>query len=457
MRGAALLLAVAVLVLTPLATAQAVQRYAAPAGSGAEPCVQASPCSLKDALTKAKEGDEVIVTSGSYTVPETFSAEVNNLSVHGDLGGSMPTISATLPYQAVQVSGAGSVVSYLEFIATAEEAQALFCIGSRVERVRAIGIGNKANGLYQGPECVVRDSVVLASGEGATALRSVGMSGTTNVTRNVTAIAVGPESVGISALNIDPDKGGIHSLDLKNSIAQGERFDLLAQNGFTGTDEIVVSHSNFDRPEGEGTGKVIDAGANQTAQPLFVDAAKGDYREAAGSPTIDAGIVDQLGALDFAGNPRVLGPAPDIGAYETAGPAPPAPELRSLVLSPTRFRAANIGGAVISRKRKRRAPVGSTVIYELSTAAAVSFSVERPVKGRKVGKKCKKVTKANRSAPKCTFYKPLKGSFSVGGTAALNSFKFSGRIGNRTLKPGAYRLVGRCGTTLKRRIFHIVK
>jgi hypothetical protein len=454
MRRAALLLAIAALVPGPVAAAQAAQRYAAPAGSGGEPCVQAAPCSLRDALTKAKEGDEVIVTSGSYTVPEGFSTEGNNVSIHGDPGGPMPTISATLPYPAVSVTG--SVVSYLEFIDTAEEGAALFCIGSRVERVRAIGIGKNAQGLSQSSGCTVRDSVVLASGEGATALHTVGVSGETNVTRNVTAIAHGPDSVGISALNIDPDKGGVSSLDLKNSIAQGERVDLLARNGFVGSDEIVVSHSNFDRAEGEGTGQVIDAGANQTAQPLFVDAAKGDYREAAGSPTIDAGIVDQLGALDFAGNPRVLGPAPDIGAYETAGPPPPPLQLRSLVLSPPTFRAANIGGAVISGK-KRRAPVGSTVIYELSAAATVNFSVERPVKGRRVGKKCKKATKANRAKPKCIFYKPLKGGFSVSGNAALNSFKFSGRIGNRMLKPGKYRLVGRAGTALKRRIFHIVR
>src|SRR4029077_21293702 len=47
---------------------QAGQRYAAPNGTGGEPCAQATPCSLKDALTKANAGDEVIVTSGSYTL-----------------------------------------------------------------------------------------------------------------------------------------------------------------------------------------------------------------------------------------------------------------------------------------------------------------------------------------------------------------------------------------------------
>src|SRR5829696_3473539 len=63
--GVSLLLGLAVLALAP--AAQAAQRYAAPEGSGPEPCSSAAPCSLKDALAKAKANDEVIVTSGAYS------------------------------------------------------------------------------------------------------------------------------------------------------------------------------------------------------------------------------------------------------------------------------------------------------------------------------------------------------------------------------------------------------
>jgi len=66
---------------------------------------------------------------------------------------------------------------------------------------------------------------------------------------------------------------------------------------------------------------------DQTAPPDFVDAAAGDYAEAVGSPTIDAGVnAEGAGTTDLLGNPRALpgtldcGPEPpaitDIGADE---------------------------------------------------------------------------------------------------------------------------------------------
>ena len=75
---------------------------------------------------------------------------------------------------------------------------------------------------------------------------------------------------------------------------------------------------------------------NQTAPPFFVDAEAGDFREAADSPTIDAGVNEAAnGTTDLAGNPRTLPgqltcdqvplAITDIGAYEFVPVAPTCP------------------------------------------------------------------------------------------------------------------------------------
>jgi hypothetical protein len=55
------------------------------------------------------------------------------------------------------------------------------------------------------------------------------------------------------------------------------------------------------------------------ANPLIADLVSPDLRTTNGSPAIDAGLdygTLVSGASDFAGNPRVVGAAIDIGAYE---------------------------------------------------------------------------------------------------------------------------------------------
>jgi hypothetical protein len=129
-----------------------------------------------------------------------------------------------------------------------------------------------------------------------------------------------------------------------------------------------------------------------------------------------------------------------------------------LAISPKAFRPRKSGAAIVSAaKRAPKAPLGATVRYSLTAAAGVDFTVERALKGRRVGGKCRKPAPANRSKKKCTRFKALRGGFAHQGSAGQNSFKLSGRIRGKALKPGRYRLVGRTGDSVKRAAFRIAK
>jgi len=59
-----------------------------------------------------------------------------------------------------------------------------------------------------------------------------------------------------------------------------------------------------------------------TAEPIFVDPANGDFRQAAGSPGVDAGSSIAAPPYDRLGVPRPQGAAVDVGAYELPAAAP---------------------------------------------------------------------------------------------------------------------------------------
>jgi hypothetical protein len=116
-----------------------------------------------------------------------------------------------------------------------------------------------------------------------------------------------------------------------------------------------------------------------------------------------------------------------------------APAFQSpIAFDHSTFRAANQGGSIASQRR----PVGATVSYRLSEAATVTFTVERQAAGRRVRGRCVKPNRSNRRRPRCKRYVRLRGSFTHAGQPGSNSFKFTGRLRGRKLRPGRYRLVG---------------
>ena len=449
------------------AGAEAAQRYAAPSGTGPEAeCPQANPCSLNKAIAAAKSNDEVIVTSGTYTLSgqAIMSSEASDVDIHGDFDGPMPTIKGSFIGAVIAAYGPRAHVRYLETVNEAPEyAAGINCTTEGVvERVVARAGGKNASALLQQNNCSARDSLLLASGQGAIALRgSSFFPGHTGVARNVTAIASGAESIGVFArYETAFALPSSYRLDLKNSIAAGDGADILASKGAEGPGNVVVAYSNYDSVKQEAPATVTDAGGNQATPPLFVNPGAGDYREAAGSPTIDAGVADpQIGELDLAGNARTLGAAPDIGAFETVQPAgtPPSAEgdVLSLKVSPELFGAKPSGPPTGGPILKSKPPKGTNVSYVLSAAASVDFAVVKLVRGRRVGSACKPKTRANAAHRRCDMERAMKGSFALDGAAGANAFVFNGRIGGSALKRGRYLLVAAAGRTTRRAPFTI--
>jgi hypothetical protein len=460
MKRAAIAAISVVLFATLAAAAGATQRYAAPAGSGTA-CFQNAPCSLGTAVEDSKAGDEVIVGPGVHSLPQPATPEFGTagIDIHGDPSGPMPTVVFAEDSSGFLLYG-GSRLSYLAIVAGGFQVIGVSCRGGDlVERVVVSTSGVEPVGLQISEECAARNALVRAGGEDAVAIFArPEFAKVSGPVRNVTALATGIHSVGIATRNDNPAMGGDNTLDVRNAIASGEENDLRAIDSAFGRAHIAIANSNFDVASGVGLSLVKDLGGNQGAPPLFVDAAAGDFREAAGSPTIDAGAADQIGELDLAGAPRLLGPAPDIGAYEFPSPAAAPGRLRSLRVAPRRFRSIGVGGPTgggIIRQGRTRPPIRTRVTFGLSAAATVSFEVSRAVAGRRVGGRCKRRSPANRGRKRCTRLLPLKGGFTVDGIGGENAFTLSGRLAGRTLRRGSYRLIGTAGGATKRSPFTV--
>jgi hypothetical protein len=308
-------------VLAPAAFAGPGTYYAGPTGSGTT-CESATPCALTKAVEEAVNEDAVILEPGTYTLGADLS--VSKAIELGGQPGAAPPVIATNGH-AVRVSeGAGARVHDLRIEGTS--AFQLFSgVGERIF-VSFTGASNEACAMADGATLV--DSVCWAHDGGPTATASaIGLTAagasTTMTLRNDTAI--------------DSDASGdaIHTrttgtklvVEAINVIARAENHpDVEVDNGKGSTTEVKLTHSSYATVSGEAALATITApgtNGNQTAAPSFVDAPGGDFREVAGSPTIDAGLTEAAdGPLALGGEERSLGaclggPAlTDIGAYE---------------------------------------------------------------------------------------------------------------------------------------------
>jgi hypothetical protein len=318
-RGPRLLIAVALSAFAVAALpsiASAAERYASPTGGGIG-CTSAVPCSLENAMKIALvEGDEVIASPGNYELHETIEDKAK-ITLRGVPGQPRPRLLFSGQSQHGLRLMHGSLLRDVEVDQAEDAVPAVDTAGARLDRVVVHGGEGSNDCIVNLRDAIIRDSIVVADklpicswADGAPDTSSY---------RNVTAVATQADAAIVVIATV-----GSSTVDLTNVIAQGGSAggdDISVVTDIGGHATVTVTHSNFESlGQGGGNGQVIDGGGNQHDSPKFVDAATGDYRQAPGSVTIDAGINQPVnGAFDVDGDPRRIDTT-DIGADEFVRP-----------------------------------------------------------------------------------------------------------------------------------------
>ncbi|HJZ35649.1 MAG TPA: hypothetical protein VJ204_05175 [Solirubrobacterales bacterium] len=458
-----LLLAVAMLALPASAMAD---RYAAPTATG-EPnfCLEkANPCSLEKALPLANKGETVWLAEGTYEpvgelrVPEEF------VTVSGESSQKPPLIMAK-GSTGLNVERTSATVRDLRIHSTAATAVGLrLSLGSTAERVESSGTPQMA--CLLGTSTLRSTLCETSGGRGIFTSYSVPAGSPSLLIKLFNVTAVGT----VAGIEMTAGQQAAVNVYAKNTIALGHTSVITKSTNPGGAGvNINFSHSNFATVEATGETFITPntAEGNQSAPPVFVDEAAGDYRELPTSPTRWAGTLQELsGTTDLAGQPRTVScegqTLVDIGAYQlqecpppkepetpeegetpkepgtpgggsggsgsggsgnsgsggsnssaptgstqsvTAPPAPVTPRLSALTLKPRRF-------------AKR-----TTIAFTLSAPASVKLEVL--ARRRAKGKKPRLVT---------------LGRLTKAGVAGPNKLAFNGRLKGKPLAPGTYTL-----------------
>ena len=304
------------LLLACAPAADAATRHATPAGGATTgACAVSAPCTLEVAVNSAADGDEVVVAPGTYTLTKKLTPR-GALDIHGDRDFAWPRIVGPGNLKEPILTLDGGTLEHVSIKASSNK-EALVLQARIVDGVWLESANGDAATVYTSSDgTVIRNSVIASSGavDSAALWLRDGSGGSVEI-RNVTAYATAGTGNGV---HCDVQNG---TATVVSTIARGKGYDADFTQGCS------ISYSNF-RPANS-TGVIAGVG-NQGAEPIFADA---DYRPAAGSPTIDAGAFDALSSSpDPDGRPRVIGTAPDIGAYEYAPPptdttGAPAPDL----------------------------------------------------------------------------------------------------------------------------------
>ena len=364
----ALLVVLGASLVSASAASAATQRHAGPTGGDGGACTSADPCSIRTAVEGAASGDEVIVAPGDYPLTATLS-DAAPITIHGVAGRPRPRLLFSGAGQEGLVLTHSSTLRYVQVEQSGPE-PALITFGGSVEQVIARGSDLPGEATAYISNGVIRNSVLVAPGTNGFALQTIaGAYDRSGTYRNVTAIATGTGGV---AIWVGASTASANVL-ARNVIARGgpAGYDLVAHASYPeATAKLTVDHSNWlgDSAQGAGAASIVDGGGNQSAAPAFVNAAAGDYRQAPGSPTIDAGLDEIIsGPFDVDGDPRQIDGI-DIGADEYVAP----PDVTTGPPSALSDRSATLSGSVDANGAPSgyRFEYGTTTAYGSATPAA---------------------------------------------------------------------------------------
>jgi hypothetical protein len=292
-------------------------RYAAPGGSGTA-CTAAAPCAIDRAVNFAATGDEVVINPGTYSVTTGLSSSVSSLNIHGVAGQPRPVINSSAA-TALNLTGAGPTLSDLTINHTGSTWGINVFASSGTITVQRLEVHSAGFATCEiGIAGTVRDTLCVNAGADGVALEdSWGSGNGTLRLRNVTAVATGTGSYGVRAETLG--NNSTLTVNATNVIASGVAADVRVVRGGTNSVSatVVMAYSNYDTTSVATGGTVTAAGSgtNQTAAPVFLETTT--YRQAASSPTVNKGATTpESGTADLDGDPRVTGPAPDIGVDE---------------------------------------------------------------------------------------------------------------------------------------------
>jgi hypothetical protein len=335
--GAAIV--VAAVVQSPVAaTVPTGALWASPGGSGTT-CSKAAPCSIVEGFSTVLMNGTLVLDPGHYgseASPLTVALEATNAQVEGEPGKAAPTIVSDV---AGNVDGlVAESVSHLKML-DLSEGDGVIAEGGVMDHVTVFANTTADATACLSIDALVTNSLCVNTGLGAYGLGVLSNGSVPATVEASTAIDTHSKSGGFAAGNLVSHTTGVISLinDLLVGGAAGAVSGVF-ETGLTHANTTIemshcdakglVSHTSI-----HGNLTIHHNRTDITAAPKFVSPAGDNFAERVGSPTINHGVENLLeGTTDAAGRPRVLGGAPDIGAYEFA--QPPA-GLRMTVLTRT--------------------------------------------------------------------------------------------------------------------------